>query len=169
MIETERYHLRKFTLEDAENLYAMDSDPDVHRYLGNNPVRDISTVYNYINSILEQYEEYGIGRLAIIDKSNGEFLGWSGLKYETNGMNNTSGYYDIGYRLKKSAWGKGIATEVATASLRYGFQVLELSEINASAHHENLASIRVLEKIGMTRIETFDYQGIKCYWFSIKK
>jgi len=79
----------------------------------------------------------------IVDKLSGQYLGWCGLKQHADGM------VDLGYRIKKEHWSKGIASECAAACLQYGFDHLALSEIVGRTAKVNFASIRILEKIGM--------------------
>ena len=121
-----------------------------------------------IEHIRKQYDENGIGRWAIIDKSSHDFIGWTGLKYEQN-IREELNYYDLGYRLKRKYWGKGIATETATASLKYGFTTLNLKEICAAADIENIASNKILTKIGLEFLETFEFDGTTCNWYQLKK
>jgi RimJ/RimL family protein N-acetyltransferase len=166
--ETQRLILREIVEADLIGLYELDSDPEVHRYLGKNPVQNIDQSKEIIKYIRQQYEENGIGRWAIIDKETKEFIGWSGLKYEKSLRKNFN-YYDLGYRLKRKFWGKGIATETAIESLKYGFTVLNLKEICAAAQIENISSNKILQKIGLKFIETFVFDGIKCNWYKIEK
>ena len=91
-----------------------------------------------IEYIRAQYEKYGIGRGAVIDKKSNEFLGWTGLKYETK-VRKSFNYYDLGYRFKKKYWGQGIATETAEASLKYGFDTLGLNKICAAVEVNHMA------------------------------
>lgn len=95
-VETERLILREILLTDIDGLFELDSDPKVHQYLGNKPVKDKKQIENIIKSIREQYVENGIGRWAIIEKSTNNFLGWTGLKLEKNTVNNHTNYYDLG-------------------------------------------------------------------------
>ena len=168
-VETQRLILREIVEGDLIDLYELDSDPEVHKYLGNKPVQNIEQSKEIIKHIRQQYEENGIGRWAIIDKLTNEFIGWSGLKYETMLINKQNGYYDLGYRLKRKYWGKGIATETALESLKYGFTVLNLKEICAAAHVENIASNQILRKIGLKFIENFEFDGANCNWYKIEK
>ena len=78
-------------------------------------------------------------------------------------------YYDLGYRLKRKFWGKGIATEASLLSLQYGFRSLGLTEIYAGAHVENSASNRVLQKAGLQYLETFEYDNAPHNWYRIGK
>lgn len=167
--ETERLILREIIPEDIEGFFELDSDPDVHKYLGNRPVVDREELKMLIDKIRQQYIDTGIGRWAIIEKSTNSFAGWSGLKLVREKINDHTDYYDLGYRLIRRFWGKGIATESAMASLTYGFDTLKLKEIYAAAHIENKASNRILNKIGFSYIETFDYDGSKHNWYKIER
>ncbi len=171
-LETDRFWLRKFEINDIQNIFDLDSDPKVHKYLGNNPIKLIADAEIVINSLLNQYKENGIARWAVIDKSNNEFVGWSGLKYELNDRTNEK-YYDIGYRLKTKYWGKGIAQETASACLKHGFDTLNVNDIYASASVDNIASNIVLQKIGLKYIEQYNYQAknenILCNWYGLSK
>ena len=81
--ETDRLLLRPTLLSDAAELFELDSNPEVHRFLGNEPLKTIDQVPTIINHIHNQYTANGYGRLALELKDSGEFIGWSGLKYET--------------------------------------------------------------------------------------
>lgn len=83
--------------------------------------------------------------------------------------NNHKNYYDLGYRLIKKYWGQGIATETALASLNYAFDKLNADEVYAMADCENDSSNKILNKIGLSFIETFDFDGIKHNWYKIDK
>ena len=127
LIETERLILRPIKASDAKDLFELDSNPKVHKYLGNNPVKHIDECKTYITSIQQQYKDYGMGRIAVVKKDTQEFIGWAGIKYEQN-LRKEFNYYDLGYRLKEQFWGKGYATEAALASLDYGFKNLNFTE-----------------------------------------
>ncbi|TCD29057.1 N-acetyltransferase [Pedobacter psychrodurus] len=167
--ETARLILRELMPTDAEGMFEMDSDPDVHLYLGNKPVKTIEQSKAEIEFIRKQYIDNDIGRWAVIEKATGNFMGWSGLKLIKETVNNHSHYYDLGYRFSKRYWGKGFATETAIAARDYGFNELKLNEIIGIADVGNLGSIHVLEKVGLKRINIFDYHGIKHHWMKIEK
>ncbi|SFA47000.1 ribosomal-protein-alanine N-acetyltransferase [Pedobacter suwonensis] len=166
--ETERLILRVLMPADAAGMFELNSDPDVHRYLGNKPVTLIEQSIAEIEFIRKQYVENGIGRWAVIEKTSGNFLGWSGLKLITETTNNHINYYDLGYRFSKRFWGKGYATETAMAVIDYGFNELKLNEIIGIADINNLGSIHVLEKVGLKRVSVFDYDGTKHVWMKIE-
>lgn len=167
---TPRLLLRPLLVTDAEGLFALDSDPEVHRYLGNKPVTSIATCYDVIHNVQQQYEDNGIGRWAIIDRETQDFIGWAGLKYEQGRMPGVAHYYDLGYRLRRPYWGQGIATEAATLWLQYGFEQLQLPEIGAIAHVENIGSNTILRKIGLRFMDTFQYdEETPCNWYALER
>lgn len=167
-IETERFILREIRITDLEGMFLLDSDPEVNKYLGNKPVQTKEEEIKIIEFIHKQYEEYGLGRLAIIEKSSDEFVGWTGIKYETE-VRSEFNYYDLGYRLRKEYWGKGIGTETAIASLRFGFLELKLDEIFGAADIANIGSNKILKKVGLNWIETFPFEGVEHNWYGIKR
>jgi ribosomal-protein-alanine N-acetyltransferase len=167
--ETPRLLLREMTALDAADLFEMDSDPDVHTFLGNTPKKTIEEVIENINFVRKQYEENGIGRWSVIDKETGECLGWSGLKFHTEPINNHIHFYDLGYRFKKKHWGKGYATETGKAILDYGFEIMQLDEIIGMTDDRHEASKHVLLKLGFQWIEPFDYFSEPSDWFAITR
>jgi ribosomal-protein-alanine N-acetyltransferase len=167
-IQTKRLIIRDIEASDAQGMFALDSDPDVHEFLGKKPIKTIEEAKQSIEHIRKQYETNGIGRWAIIDKETGDFIGWTGLKFE-QGLRKDFDYYDLGYRLRKKYWGKQIATETSIASLKYGFEVMDLKEIGAAADINHLASNKILRKIGMKFIDEFEYVGLPHNWYNIKK
>lgn len=168
-LETKRLILREILPTDIDGLYELDSDPEVHKYLGNNPVKDKNQIVDIINFIRQQYKDNGIGRWAIIDKKNNNFIGWTGLKLVTELTNNHQNYYELGYRLIKRYWGQGIATETALASLEFAFDKLKTDEVYAIADCKNDGSNKILQKVGLQFIETFDHNGIKHNWYKINR
>lgn len=163
--ETDRLIMRELLPSDAAGIFALDSDPEVHRYLGNNPIKTIEQAEAAIAGIRQQYETNGIGRWAVIDKSGQEFVGWSGLKYET--QIRSYPYYDLGYRLRPKFWKQGIATETAQLALAYGFNTLGWEIICAAADPANIGSNRVLQKIGMQAGDPFEFEGMMINWYEL--
>ena len=167
-IETDRLIIRELEVYDAEGIFDLDSDIDVHEFLGKKPIKTIDEAYKIIDFIRKQYIDNGIGRWAIVDKKTNDFIGWTGLKYE-EGLRKEFNYYDLGYRLKKKYWGNGIASETAIESLKYGFEKLNLKEIGAAADINHLASNKILNKIGLKFIESFNYKGVTHNWYNLSK
>jgi len=170
-IETERLLLRDLRLTDLEGMFELDSNSEVHRFLGNKPVKTISESQKIIESVLIQYQERGIGRWAAIEKATGAFIGWSGLRlnqeYNMNGFTN---YYDVGYRLIPKYWGKGYATESGKAAIDYAFKILRLPEVYATAEINNQSSHNALLKIGLNYVEDFYFEEeqLNLRWYIIK-
>jgi RimJ/RimL family protein N-acetyltransferase len=165
-VETERLILRELLPSDDEGMFELDSDKDVHKYIGQ-PVETIEQSRGIIDSVRKQYTDYGIGRWAMIEKRTNHFIGWTGFRLITIPRNNHVNYYDLGYRLIKRYWGKGFATESAIASLAYGFEKLQFAEIYATADMNNIASRNVLTKAGLTYVETFDDEGYAVGWYKL--
>jgi ribosomal-protein-alanine N-acetyltransferase len=169
VFETPRFIARHLEASDRDGMFILDADPEVHRYLGNEPVQSIEQADAIIQSIQDQYARLGVGRLAIIDKTNNEFMGWSGLKKLEEPYNNHVGAYDLGYRFQQQYWGKGVATETALGNLAYGFNQLQLDKITAMADCENAGSNHVLTKVGMQLIETFMLDGTLHNWYELTR
>lgn len=165
-IETERLYFREFEPTDDIGMFELDSNPEVHTYLGNNPVKTIEESRAAIDFIRDQYRTNGIGRWAALLKETGEFIGWAGLKLERN-VNGHDTHYDLGYRFIQKHWGKGYASEAASAFVDYGFNVMKLEKINATADPSNAASRKVLERAGLKFIETFDHEGEEEVWYEM--
>jgi ribosomal-protein-alanine N-acetyltransferase len=166
-IETARLLLRSMETTDDQGMFELDSDPAVHKYLGNKPIISIDEARAAIRHIRDQYISNGIGRWAIVDKETNLFVGWGGFKLITVETNNHVNYHDLGYRLLRKHWGKGIASDITAACLDFGFQILKLDKIYAIADEKNLASQKVLSKSGFRYVEPFLYEGEPHLWFEI--
>lgn len=155
-LETERLVLRRFTEADEDNLYDLNSDPAVMRFLnGGKPIpRDVirSEILPRFLHSYEGHTRYGVW--AVIEKSSGDFLGWFSLRPQDGGSADEA---ELGYRLRASAWGKGYGTEGARALIRKGFTELGVQRVLANTYQDNLASRRVMEKAGLTLVRTFRY------------
>lgn len=167
--ETERLILREILPTDVDGFFEMDSDPDVHIYLGSEPLQTKEQAAAVIQFIRQQYVDNGIGRWAVIDKKTNAFLGWAGLKLVTEETNNHINFLDLGYRFQKKYWGQGFASEAAAASLAYGFNVLHANEVHAHADSKNVASNKILTKVGLTLVEVFMHHDTPCNWYKIDK
>lgn len=163
-ISTPRLILRKIDLNDVDGLFELDSDPLVNKFLGNNPLTSKEQSLEIIEFINKQYADNGTGRLAVIEKERGNFIGWCGLKLFTQEMNGHNNFLDIGYRFMPKYWNKGFATEAAKASVVNGFQVFKHNSIFGMADVNNLASIKVLEKCGLKKVSTFVHEEIPHVW-----
>ena len=167
IIQTERLLLREILDSDLEGMFALDNNPNVHKYLGNNPILTIDKSLEYINNIQKQYLENGIGRYAVILKETNQFIGWCGLKYITESENGHVDFYEIGYRFIEAFWGKGYGYESAKAWLGYGLNSMKIKTIYASAHVDNKGSRHILEKLGMQTKNEFEWNKIPCIWYEL--
>lgn len=158
-IETPRLIIRELCMDDAEGMFAMDSDPEVHKFLGTGPQKDIQEARDIIAFILKQYEENGIGRWAVELKEDGSFIGWTGWKFVQQTVNGHANEYDFGYRHLRRYWGQGYAYEAAKAALDYGLDVLGFRGVYAMTDVENGASRHILEKLGFEFKEIIPYDG----------
>jgi ribosomal-protein-alanine N-acetyltransferase len=163
IFETPRLLLRRFTIEDASLIQQLNSDPEVLKYLHEPPLETIEQAKHILNTIILPQYENDLGRWAIHTKDTNEFIGWCGLKHRPE-----LDEIDLGYRLKKTAWGKGFAKEAALYTVEHGLKKLQLPIITGRAHIDNTASLYILEKIGMQfiREETIDNCPVKTYTIS---
>lgn len=162
--ETQRLNLRELNAEDAQNLFALNNDPEVIRYTGDRPFGNLAEARSFLENY-DQYRKFGYGRWAVTDKVSGEFLGWCGLKFDP-----ATGETDIGFRFFKNQWNKGYATEAAIKCLGIGFGKFNLQRIVGRAMKENAASVHVLEKLGMKYESEFDfYRGHAGLIYAISK
>lgn len=126
----------------------MEADPLVARYVGNGKpmARDgVVAMLARVRRYPKLYPDLGIWHASRVD--NGAFIGWFTLKYAGR-----SADVEVGYRLRRSAWGQGYATEGATELVRYGFDSLGLERIIGVTHPDNVASQRVLTKAGLADV-----------------
>ncbi len=153
--ETDRLLLREFTLDDAEAFFELHRDPAVTRFTSDAGPATVDEARDILRTRpIADYQKYGYGRWACILKSNGQLIGMTGLKYLDDLRE-----VDIGYRLLPAHWGRGLATEASRPAIRYGFGVLHLERIIGLVDPANVASVRVLEKLGLNFSEMVEYRG----------
>ena len=166
-IETERLILREFSVADTSDVLAFGADPQVNKYTGDQQISTLEEARSIIRDVNHKdYQTYGYGRWALIYKPDNKLIGFVGLKYLPE-MEVT----DIGFRMLPEYWGKGIATEAAKEVIRYGFEKLGLERIIGIALPENIASCKVLEKIGLTffKVDQYEDDGGNYRWYEITK
>ncbi|MDQ1769980.1 GNAT family N-acetyltransferase [Labilibaculum sp. A4] len=167
LFETERLYLREILPTDAESMFEMDSDAEVYKFLGRKPIRNINESKKMIESIRDQYERIGIGRWAIVEKESGNFIGWTGFKFEKENQNGHSDFYNLKFRLLRKYWGKGYITEATKAAIHYAFTELKIPEIYSMTLLSNLKSQRVLNKLGFQLEDKFKFQGDDITWYKL--
>ena len=166
VVETDRLVLRHFTADGADLLIELDSDPEVMRYLtGGEPTLPPAVVREQvIPNVLATYERWGgrFGLFAGYEKDSGDFIGWFQLRPEREGPLDE---VELGYRLRRDAWGKGYATEAARALLDKGFSELGLRVVWGETMAVNRASQKVMERVGMSVVQEIatpdDMQGVE--------
>jgi [ribosomal protein S5]-alanine N-acetyltransferase len=145
ILETERLIVRTWAPADAEEGFGIWSDGEVMRYVGTGrPNATIEETRAWIGRMTAHHELHGFGFWAVVEKDSGLLVGSCGMGYQRDG----GPPVEFGYTLARSRWGRGYATEAAGACLRYAFEALRFQELVASVDARNVASQRVLEKIG---------------------
>lgn len=166
ILETERLILKEISLNDLDDMFQLYTNEDVLRYTGEKITNSIEEMKKAILVRINNYQKYGYGRWATYLKENNQFIGWAGLAYLPE-----FDEIDLGYRFFPKYWGKGFATEASKAILEYGFEELKLSRIIAIAMKGNKASIRVMEKIGMSfdKLAPYEPGGKDEVWYECDK
>ena len=143
-LETDRLRLRQFTPADLDELARICANPEVMKYLGlrGEPMSRAETE-TALESMYAHWQRRGFGRWAVTLRDGGRLIGYGGLRSFGDDA-------ELVYLLDKPFWGRGLATEVAHACLGYGFGVKKFGKVLALARPDNLASRRVLEKVGLT-------------------
>lgn len=166
-LETDRLLFRPFTRDDAENLFRLDSDPEVLRFIHSPPSTFADIVQQTLPRLLACHEKYhDFGYWATLEKRTNQFIGWLHFRPAADnrilfrpGIDGED-EVELGYRLMPAAWGKGYATEGSRALIQKGFTQLGVKKITATAMAENVASIRVMEKAGLKFAESYFHEGI---------
>jgi len=151
-------------MDDLNDLSIIRSDPDVMRFIGTGEPQLRPRVKEILGDMLAGWKQRGFGRWAVILKEGNKLIGWCGLTFleETPEV-------QIGYGIEKSYWGRGFSTEAALASLRYGFEVMKIDRIVGVAMAENVASRRVMEKIGMRYEKVGHWYGAELVCYAISR
>jgi ribosomal-protein-alanine N-acetyltransferase len=161
-IETERLLLRMFRPDDLDDLARLFADPDVVRYVGDGKPEGREEADRALQSIIKHWETHGFGRWAVVDKNTHEFIGFGGLR-------SLFGTPEVVYHLAKAHWGKGLATELGSAALRFGFENRGFERIVAIAKPPNTASIHVMEKLGMRFEKNTSYYHMDVVQYEIRR
>jgi RimJ/RimL family protein N-acetyltransferase len=149
-IATERLLLRQPTASDVTPMMEVHQDPEVMRFLGPYPVT-LTIAWKNIAMMVGHWEMLGYGSWVVMDKSSGEMVGRVGLWYPDGWLG-----VELGWTVKRSWWGHGIATEASRAALEWAWANVQVDHIISMIHPENAASIRIAEKLG----ESFEHSQI---------
>jgi len=157
--------LRRFNIGDVDHIAALDGDPEVMRYVADGLPKTRRDAEEAVPRVLLNYEKIpGLGIWIADEKPRLAFAGWFALKCIPKTVE-----IEVGYRLMRSAWGRGLATEGARAMVRYGFCERGLDRIVAVTHPDNAASQRVLRKLGLEYRGTGHYYGRDLSYFVIER
>jgi RimJ/RimL family protein N-acetyltransferase len=141
-IDTERLYLRPMTMHDVDALFALHSEPEVREFM---PAFDRDEAIERLRRDDRDWSEYGHGLFALLASDDGRFLGRIGLKYWPQFAET-----EVGWVLRREAWGHGYATEAARACAAWGFREFDFPYLTAMIRPENARSIRVAERLRMT-------------------
>ena len=147
-LKTERVELRRVRLDDADLLIELDSDPAVMRYLTGGEPTPPEVYRDGMQRLLDGYDRWAgdFGLFAAYESADGAFVGWFCLRPERDGPLDEA---ELGYRLRRTAWGRGLATEVSAALLVKAFNHLDVRVVWGETMALNRASQKVMEKVGM--------------------
>ncbi|MBN2549829.1 MAG: GNAT family N-acetyltransferase [Anaerolineales bacterium] len=163
-VQTPHLTLRPLEPADADALHRIYQSEGVLRYFPNPSPPPLEKVQRFIAGQLAHWEKFGYGNWGILPAGETEIIGWAGLQYLPE-LEET----EVGFLLDRPFWGKGIATEAALFSLDFGFERFDLAHIIALVHPENPASRRVIEKCGMTYVDTLSLWGMELMHHRIDK
>ena len=152
-ITTERLIMRGWREADLDPWAAMNADPEVRRYVG--PLLTFEQAAAWVLNYQDDLDRYGFGFWAVEIRASGEFIGFTGLNTMDEGTPFSG--VELGWRLARSAWGRGYATEAGLAALRYGFDAVGLPEVVAVTMARNVRSQAVMRRIGMTTDPAEDF------------
>ncbi len=144
LLETDRLLLRRVTVDDVDELLEIHADPDIVRFMG---VWDRPRAMEWLTEVDENWDERGYGRVAITDRASGRLLGRTGLMYLSQFAET-----ELGWTLRREAWGHGYATEAARACAHWAFGHLEISYLTSLIEPGNERSMRVAGRLGMTAL-----------------
>jgi ribosomal-protein-alanine N-acetyltransferase len=164
ILETARLVLREFTVEDADALALVLSDPETMRYYP--APYDRARVEQWIARNRRRYADDGVGLWAMVLKTSGEVIGDCGIiRQQVEGEY----LYEIGYHLRRGLWGQGLVTEAAVACREWGFAHLATDRLISLIRPENLASCRVAARNGMTIWKEVEWRGRRHYVYSVER
>lgn len=165
VIDTPRLVIRQVTQDDFKELYAICSDPETMKFVGDGKPLTAEQTQRWIDVTLNNYQVKGFGMYGVIEKKNGVFIGYGGLVFSTDVNDN-----ELIYALDKAYWGQGLATEIAYHIVESGFNSLQLKVIYASIDPDNKASENILSKIGFKEFcRKNDEYGLETIYYEIRR
>jgi RimJ/RimL family protein N-acetyltransferase len=156
VLETRRLLLRPFQESDLDDYARICADPEVMRYIGAGKPLSRDDAWRSMAFFLGHWQLRGYGMWAAEDKETRTLIGRIGL-------HRPEGWpaFEVGWLIDRARWGEGLATEGGTGAVQFAFGLLDWPHISSLIHPANRASIRVAEKLGMTRERTHDLSGVE--------
>lgn len=167
-IETDRLMMRPFTMDEVEHLHRLWIDPGVRKFLWDDQVITRETAIAIVENSLESFATHGFGFWVICFKDDPALAGFVGLRHFTEDGAERS-EVELLYGVAAKHWGKGIAPEAARGALRYGFEEINLARIYAGADPPNVASFRVIEKLGMKFARKILVNGLEAIYYCLNR
>lgn len=162
-LETDRLYMRHFKTEDLVEYSKIMGQDEVGKWLPRGRGYTKEEVKKFLESISKHWQEKGYGVWAVVEKESGNIIGHCGLNYVK--QNNE---IEVLYGFGKDYWGLGYATEAAKAALAFGFEKVGLNRIVAFAKTDNIASRKVIEKIGLKYIKDIEIFGMNCAYYDLR-
>ena len=163
-LHTPHLFLRPWRLEDGDTWFNILQEEGILRYFPNQTPPSREKADSYIAHHLTHWQLRGYGHWAVVPRQDGHVVGWCGLEYLPE-LNET----EVAYLLSNRVWGRGYATEAARASVQFGFGSARLEKITGLVHPENLGSVRVLEKCGLTFADRITLWGMEMSRYRINR
>ncbi len=163
-LETEHLILRAWRADDAEVWYNMLQEPDLLKYFPDTQPPPRHMADRYIEHHLDHWRTFGYGHWVVTTRGDGRVVGWTGLEYVSE-LEQT----ELAYLLSRSVWGRGYATEAGRAALRFAFDVPGVDAVIGLVHPDNAASIRVLEKCGMSLVDRVTLWGLEMCRYRVRR
>ncbi len=161
-IETERLRMRPLERQDLAGVCLLDTDPEVRSFFPEGELAP-DQARRELERNISEWEKWGYGIFATFEKKTNSFIGRCGF------ARLASGVIEFGYLLLKPYWGLGYATEATQAILNWGFAHTDIDRVVGFAPVDHVASLRVLEKVGMVFCRKDFYQGIECAFYEIQR
>ncbi|MDX1414068.1 MAG: GNAT family N-acetyltransferase [Candidatus Promineifilaceae bacterium] len=163
-LKTANLILRPFDEDDVYEMYQILRGKEVLRYFPNSSLPSREQVKRMVRNIINHWQDHGYGLWAVESRKEQILMGRCGLQYLPD-----TAEVEVDFILGNEYWGHGFATEAAKVSLQYGLEKLGINTIVGIVHIDNIASQRVLEKIGMRLIESKEYFGMPCYRYATER
>ena len=164
IFETERLIVRQYMPGEKENFFLLNGNEEVMRYI--RPVKTKDESNEFLEEVINSYpENIHMGRWAVDEKSTSAYVG----SFAIIQMLEEPEKIQLGYALLKEHWGKGFATELTAAGIKFAFDVMDLKVINAVTEPLNISSQKVLLKTGFKKEGTIIEKGKELLLFSIKQ